>query len=62
MHGGERYTGVANGGENGNYVLPTLVEIDPSAPIVKTELFVPICYLLKFKTFEEAVKINNNVP
>lgn len=62
IHGGERYAGVANGGENGNYVLPTLVEISADAPIVKTELFVPILYLLRFKTFEEAVKINNNVP
>ncbi len=29
----------------GNYVQPTIVEIDPSAPIVKTELFVPILYV-----------------
>lgn len=62
LHGGEVYKGVANGGEQGNYVLPTLVEISPSAAIVKTELFVPICYLMKFSTFEEAVKINNSVP
>jgi aldehyde dehydrogenase family 7 member A1 len=62
LYGGEIYSGVSNGGEGGNYVLPTLVEIDANAEIVKTELFVPICYLIKFKTFEEAVKINNNVP
>ena len=61
LYGGERYSGVA-GGEGGNYVLPTLVEISADAPIVKTELFVPICYLIRFKTFEEAVKINNSVP
>jgi len=46
----------------GNYVQPTIVEIDPSAPIVKTELFVPILYVMKFKTFEEAVAMNNSVP
>jgi aldehyde dehydrogenase family 7 protein A1 len=46
----------------GNYVQPTLIEIDPSAEIIKTELFVPILYLMKFKTLEEAIKINNNVP
>jgi aldehyde dehydrogenase family 7 protein A1 len=62
LYGGELYNGVNNGGEGGNYVLPTLVEIDADAEIVKTELFVPICYLIKFKTFEEGVKINNNVP
>jgi aldehyde dehydrogenase family 7 member A1 len=59
LYGGEVHKGV---NETGNYVLPTLVEISSDAPIVKTELFVPICYLLKFKRFEEAVKINNSVP
>jgi aldehyde dehydrogenase family 7 protein A1 len=52
LYGGEAYSGVNS---TGNYVLPTLVEIGADAPIVKTELFVPICYLIKFKTFEEAV-------
>ena len=33
----------------GFYVQPTIVEIDPAAPIVKTELFVPILYVMKFK-------------
>lgn len=46
----------------GNYVMPTIVEIDWRAPIVKTELFVPILYILKFDTLEEAIKINNSVP
>lgn len=48
--------------KSGNYVYPTLVEIDGNAPIVKEELFVPILYLIKFKTFEEAIFLNNNVP
>jgi len=43
-------------------VLPTLVEIDGYADIVKTELFVPILYLIKFKSLEEAIKLNNTVP
>jgi len=46
----------------GNYVEPTLVEIDPATPIIKEELFVPILYLMKFKTIEEAIAINNGVP
>jgi aldehyde dehydrogenase family 7 protein A1 len=57
LTGGKPVEGVA-----GNFVEPTVVEIDPSAPIVKTELFVPILYLMKFKTFEEAVALNNGVP
>jgi aldehyde dehydrogenase family 7 member A1 len=38
------------------------VEIDYKADIVKTELLVPILYVLKCENFEEAVKINNSVP
>ena len=46
----------------GNYVAPTIVEIDPTASIVKHELFAPVLYVMKFKTLEEAIQINNNVP
>jgi aldehyde dehydrogenase family 7 protein A1 len=46
----------------GNYVYPTLVEIDWKAEIVKTELFCPILYLLKCNSLEEAININNSVP
>ena len=48
--------------KSGNYVYPTLVEIDGNAPIVKEELFVPVLYLIKFKTLDEAIKLNNGVP
>jgi aldehyde dehydrogenase family 7 protein A1 len=37
----------------GFYVEPTLVEINHDAAIVKTELFVPILYIIKFDSFEE---------
>lgn len=47
---------------DGNFVNPTIVEIEPFAEITKTELFVPIVYVMKFKTLEEAIKINNSVP
>jgi len=46
----------------GYFVEPTIVEIDKNAPIVKEELFVPIMYVLKFDTLEEAIHMNNNVP
>jgi aldehyde dehydrogenase family 7 protein A1 len=47
----------------GNYVLPTVVEIDQkTAPIVKTELFCPILYVIKISSFEEAIELNNDVP
>lgn len=41
---------------------PTLVAIDPSAEIIKTELFVPIMYVMKFKDLDEAIRYNNSVP
>ncbi|CAH9099131.1 unnamed protein product [Cuscuta epithymum] len=46
----------------GNFVQPTIVEISSTAEVVKEELFGPVLYVMKFKTFEEAVKINNFVP
>ncbi|PWA49985.1 aldehyde dehydrogenase family 7 member A1 [Artemisia annua] len=46
----------------GNFVQPTIVEISPKVDVVKEELFGPVLYVLKFKTFEEAVEINNSVP
>lgn len=46
----------------GNYVTPTIIEIDANAAILQQELFVPILYMVRFNTFEEAVAINNNVP
>lgn|ERR1719240_592262 len=46
----------------GNYVEPTIVEINWDAEIVKTELFVPIVYIIKFKTIDEGIMINNSVP
>lgn len=32
----------------GNYVMPTIVEISPDAPIVQEEIFAPIVYVFKF--------------
>jgi aldehyde dehydrogenase family 7 protein A1 len=46
----------------GNYVHPAIVAIDHGAPIVQTELFVPILYVCRFSSFEEAVEMNNGVP
>jgi len=54
--GGEVYD------KEGFYVQPTIIEIDPKAPIVQRELFVPILYVLKFDTLDEAIAANNSVP
>ncbi|KAL9275631.1 Aldehyde dehydrogenase family 7 member B4-like protein [Drosera capensis] len=46
----------------GNFVHPTIVEISPDSDVVKEELFGPVLYVMKFKTLEEAIEINNSVP
>lgn len=43
----------------GFFVQPTIVEIDPHAKIVREELFVPILYLFKFSSLDEAIQYNN---
>lgn len=64
LYGGSRIEKSALPSElqNGLYVWPTLVESNNDMPIVKEELFVPITHILKVKSYEEAVEINNNTP
>ena len=57
---GEVLTG--DGFESGCYVRPCIAEADPAYPIVSKETFAPILYLLKYKTLDEAIAIQNNVP
>lgn len=47
---------------DGYFVEPTIVEITHDAKIVQTEIFVPITYAIKFKTLDEAIAWNNEVP
>lgn len=37
---------------DGNYVVPTIIEISPDAPIVQGEIFAPILYMHRIKNFE----------
>jgi len=53
LYGGE----VING--QGYFVKPTIVAIDNDNPIVQQESFVPIVYLIKYKTIEEAITLHN---
>ncbi|OMO91786.1 hypothetical protein COLO4_18083 [Corchorus olitorius] len=46
----------------GNFVQPTIIEITPDASVVKEELFAPVLYVMKFKSLEEAIEMNNSVP
>ncbi|KAK9726903.1 hypothetical protein RND81_05G244500 [Saponaria officinalis] len=60
--GGKILTGGSVIESEGNFVEPTIVEISPDADVVKEELFAPVLYVMKFKTLEEAIEINNSVP
>jgi len=50
------------GYESGCYVKPCIAEAQPQYAIVQHETFAPILYLLKYKTLEEAIAIQNGVP
>ncbi len=47
---------------SGNYVVPAIVEAENYFEIVQEETFAPIVYLVKYRTFEEAIALNNEVP
>ncbi len=46
----------------GCYVTPCLVAVTGDLPIVKEETFAPILYLMKYRTIEEAIAMQNAVP
>lgn len=51
-----------DGFESGCYVKPAIAEAQPHFSIVQHETFAPVLYLLKYKTFDEAIAIQNGVP
>ncbi|HRN58603.1 MAG TPA: aldehyde dehydrogenase family protein, partial [Agriterribacter sp.] len=48
--------------KSGCYVQPCIAEVLPHYPIVQYETFAPILYIMKYKTMEEAIAIQNSVP
>ena len=57
-------TGVIEGKgyDSGCYVKPCIAEVEADMEIVSQETFAPILYLLKYKTLNEAIAIQNGVP
>jgi aldehyde dehydrogenase (NAD+) len=47
---------------SGCYVTPTIAEVKNDYAIVQHETFAPILYLIKYKTIDEAIAIQNGVP
>ena len=48
--------------ESGCYVKPAIAEAKNEMAIVQHETFAPILYLMKYKTIEEAIALQNGVP
>ena len=60
--GGEILVGGARVGSAGVYVRPAIVRMPGQTEVVQHETFAPILYVLTFKTFDEAVAMQNDVP
>ncbi|WP_353128606.1 L-piperidine-6-carboxylate dehydrogenase [Parapedobacter pyrenivorans] len=56
--------GVLEGDEYGSgcYVRPCIAEVPPDAAIIQTETFAPILYIMKYRSLDEAIRIQNDVP
>ena len=60
--------GTVSGGERigqagaGTYVRPALVEMTKQSDIVREETFAPILYVMRYRDFAEAVRLQNDVP
>lgn len=46
----------------GFYVKPAIAEVENHYDIVQSETFAPILYIMKYKTIEEAIELQNDVP
>ena len=60
VQGGERV--MLNGLPDGYYVRPALVEMPKQTGPVLEETFAPILYVMKYKSFDEALALHNGVP
>ena len=58
VHGGKPAEGVAGGA----YVTPALVEMPAQSEVVREETFAPILYVMRYRDFEQALAMQNDVP
>ncbi len=56
LYGGEALPGP------GYFVQPTLMRAENHWPVVQRETFAPILYVMRYKTLDEAIALNNAVP
>ncbi|MBS1764523.1 MAG: aldehyde dehydrogenase family protein [Bacteroidetes bacterium] len=60
LYGGETMKG--EGFESGCYVKPCIAEVPKNIPIVCHETFAPLLYIMKYKTLDQAIEMQNDVP
>ena len=60
VFGGERQ--LADTYPDAYYVAPALVEMPAQSDVVKHETFAPILYVMEYEHFEDALRLNNEVP
>ncbi|HEY6610781.1 MAG TPA: aldehyde dehydrogenase family protein, partial [Pseudomonas sp.] len=60
VFGGERQ--LADVYADAYYVTPALVEMPGQSEVVRHETFAPILYVLSYRDFDEALRLNNEVP
>ena len=60
VFGGERQ--LAEQYPNAYYVTPAIAEMPAQSDVVRHETFAPILYVLAYDEFEEALRLNNEVP
>ena len=58
MTGGES----VQNGPSGLYVRPVLAEVENHWEIVQEETFGPLLYLIRYQNFDDALKLQNDVP
>ena len=46
----------------GCFVVPTLIEVKRQSEVVRAETFAPILYVMKYRTLDEAIALQNDVP
>jgi aldehyde dehydrogenase (NAD+) len=58
--GGERVS--VRGCPGGYYVRPAIVELPKQSAVMTHETFAPILYVVKYKDFADAIRLQNDVP
>jgi aldehyde dehydrogenase (NAD+) len=60
VFGGETVS--VDGAAGGHYVRPALAQMPAQSALVERETFAPILYVLRYRTLDEAIALNNAVP